>query len=178
MPDEQTTTTTESEAAREASDEQTPENLLKALKAEREARRALEREIKPLRTYKQQQDDAAKTSEERLAAREKAVADQEARITMRLRTSILRDEIGNAVAAERLTLQAPVGDVLRLMDSDAVEWDGETPKNVRQLLRDLVKDRPYLATKRPGTADGGAGDSGDRALDMNTVLRQAAGRTR
>lgn len=176
MPEGEATETTDTTETRDVSTEETPDKLKTALESERKLKREAERELKELRKFKQEQEQTRLTEAEKLAARERTVADQEARITARLRASILRDEIGTAVTAEKLTLNAPIGDVLRLMDADAVEWDGETPKNVRALLRDLVKDRPYLANRRSGSADGGAG--GDQAgyQDMNALIRKAAGR--
>lgn len=171
----ETTEATQTTEQRDAADDQSPEKLLAALKAERDARRALEREVRPLRTFKQEQEQTRLSADEKLQARERAVTEQESRITARLRASILRDELTTAATAEKLTLQAPIGDVLKLLDADSVDWDGETPRNVRTLLRELVKDRPYLASRRTGSADGGA--SGDRApLNMNDLIRSRAGR--
>lgn len=180
MPDEATTDTTtdatQTTDTRDASSEETPEKLLAALKSERDARKALEKEVRPLRQFHRERTDAEKTADEKLAAREKAVSEQEQRITARLQASVLRDELQAAATAEKITLHAPIGDVLKLLDASAVEWDGETPKNVRPLLRELVKERPYLASRRTGSADGGASGQamGD---DMNTRIRAALGRS-
>jgi hypothetical protein len=182
MPDEATTTdttdATQTTDTRDATSDESPEKLLAALRTERDARKALEKEVKPLRQFHKERTDAEKTADERLAAREQAVKDQEQRITARLQASILRDEIASAVNAEKITLHAPIGDVLRLLDTGAVEWDGETPKNVRALLKELVKERPYLASRRTGSADAGAGDGRSTGHTMNDLIRAAAGRDR
>jgi hypothetical protein len=168
---EQTTVTTP-----ETGDSDDLATLKLTLQKERDARKALEREVKPLRTFKEERTKAEQTADERAAAREKAAEEREAAATRKLQAAVLRDEISAAVTAEKFTLHAPVGDVLRLIDTDAVEWDGETPKNVRGLLRDLVKDRPYLASRRTGSADGGAGGNTNTPKHMDDLIRGAAGR--
>jgi hypothetical protein len=148
-----------------------------------EEARKLRSEAKSLRArlglFEKAEDErkqAQMSADEKIAVREQAVKDQEQRITARLQASILRDEIASAVNAEKITLHAPIGDVLRLLDTGAVEWDGETPKNVRALLKELVKERPYLASRRTGSADGGAGDGRSTGHTMNDLIRRAAGR--
>lgn len=141
--------------ATEDDNEQDVTKLKEALRREREARRALDKEVKPLRTFKQQQEDAARTEAERLQTRQQAAEAKERELTARERRVELRDEVTRVIAAEKLTLQAPIADVLRLLDTDAVEWsDDGKPKNAATLIKALVKDRPYLVGSR-GSIDGG-----------------------
>jgi len=177
MPEETTTTeATDVTTQREAAPADDYAELKESIRKERDARRAIEKEATELRRFRDERTKAEQSETERLAAREKTVADQEQRITERLRASILRDEVSSAVTAEKITLNAPVGDVLRFIESDAVEWDGETPKNVRSLLRELVKGRPYLASRRTGSADGGAGQDQAGPQSMNDLIRSRVGR--
>lgn len=62
-----------------------------------------------------------------------------------------------------------------------LDWDdlGEnaTDKKIESALKALVKEKPYLAGNAPGGSDGGAGDgTGSESDDMNTMIRQMAGR--
>lgn len=181
MSDAEATETTETTTADQSDDlEQLDLTKLRdAIRKERETTKEfkrVQREAAELRKFKTEAEQAKLTADEKLAARERTVAEQEQRITSRLQASILRDEISNAAAAAKITLHAPIGDVLKLLDMSAVEWDGEQPKNVRALLGELVKERPYLASRRTGSADGGAGTGQSMGKDMNTLIREAAGR--
>lgn len=62
-----------------------------------------------------------------------------------------------------------------LLDWSKIE-DPEVTSQVEKALRDLVKDKPYLAGKVPGGSDGGAGDgSGASGEDMNSLIRSGFG---
>jgi hypothetical protein len=134
--------------------------------------------IKGLRdkASKYDQIEAAKqTDAERVATRERALSDREATLTARERSNELRDELQRVVAAERVVLRAPIGDIQRLLDSDRVEWsDDGRPKNVTALFRDLIRNREYLADKRTGSGDGGAGNGQGGPVNMNDLVRQRA----
>jgi hypothetical protein len=59
--------------------------------------------------------------------------------------------------------------VARLVDDDA--------EDVKKAVADLKKSDPYLfARPGGGSADGGAGGNGTTKLDMNSLIRRAAGR--
>lgn len=151
--------------------------LLETLRKERTARKAAERELKPLRTYKQQTEDAAKTDQER---RDERIAELEGQISKaqeRERSYALRDAIEEALTTEKVALVAPVGRLLRLIDADDVQWtEGGEPRNVPALLRSLAKSDPYLFEVRRGpSGDGGKGREAVGAT-MNDMIRRAAGR--
>lgn len=64
-----------------------------------------------------------------------------------------------------------------LLNWDTVS-DPDDDKSVEKALKDLVKDKPYLAGTAGGS-DGGAGDgsgAGGRSGNMNDLIRQGAGR--
>jgi len=154
--------------------------LKTALGKERQRARELEREVKPLRTFKQERESSEKTASEKVAAR---IAELEGQVTtaqQRERTYALRDAIEEAVSGEKLTLAAPVGRLLKLIDGEAVDWsDDGKPQNATALLKGLVKSDPYLfAARRVPSADGGAGrESGSGVPSINDQIRRMAGRT-
>ncbi len=114
---------------------------------------------------------AAELSEvEKRDARIRELEDHAAQSQQRTRQYALRDAVEQAVNKEQLALTAPLGDVLRLLDADAIEWDDNgAPKHVGALVKALVADRPYLVGRR-GSVDGGAG-GGQVAGNMNDLLR-------
>lgn len=69
-------------------------------------------------------------------------------------------------------------DAASLLDWSKVD-DSESETSVVKALKELVKDRPYLAGSIGGGADGGEGGGGERgsgSSDMNQLIREAAGR--
>lgn len=179
MPEETTETT-------EATTVTTPETgesddlatLKLTLQKERDARKALEKEVKPLRTFKDERTKAEQTESERLQARIKDLDVKEQTLTQRERTIAVRDGLAAAATAEKLELNVSTATVIRLLDLDRVEFDDSgTPINLGPLLKQLAKDEPKMfdARRRSGSADGGA-SGGVAGQDMNSLLRRAAGR--
>jgi hypothetical protein len=142
---------------RDADGDQDVTKLKEALRKERDARKALEKEVTPLRQFRDDRAKAEQTETERLQARIKELETKEADLSRRERTMLVRDAVTPATDAEGLQLRASVGTVLKLLDLDAVEFDDDgTPKNLRVLLKALYKDEPSLVAekpKRPGSAD-------------------------
>lgn len=66
-------------------------------------------------------------------------------------------------------------DAAALLPSDAVD-DWSDTSQVEKALKKLVQEKPYLAGSVRDGADGGTGGNRDGTKDMNTLLRQAAGR--
>ncbi len=157
--------------------------LKEALRKEREARRALDREIRPLRTFKTERENAERTAEERATAKEREVAEREQALVARERKSNLRDAIAQVLGAQEFGFTFREGvttdRVIRLLDLNDDDWDGEKPKNVKRLLTDLQQSDGYLfapKARRPGSADGGAGHQTTVGASMNDRIRHAAGR--
>lgn len=151
--------------------------LLETLRKERAARKALEKEVKPLRSFKQEREDAEKTEQQK---RDERIAELEGRLTaaqQRERSYALRDAIEEALAGEQVALVAPLPRLLKLIDAEAVQWtDDGQPKNAAALLKGLVKSDPYLFAQRRGpSGDGGAGRTGAVAPSMNDLIRAARG---
>lgn len=153
------------------------DGLRSALEKERKARREAEKALKPLQQFHEERTKAEQTEAERLQARIKELEEREQQLTARERGMVLRDAIQTAASTDKITLHAPIGDVLKLIDADTVDWTEEgRPRNAVALLRDLVRERPYLASRRTGSADGGAHGPSGNPQDMNALLRAAAGR--
>jgi hypothetical protein len=85
------------------------------------------------------------------------------------------------LSARVLAPQAGIADPRAAADAASLlDWKDLDPTDetsVLKALKDLVKDRPYLAGNVGGGADGGQGGSrGQETSDMNVRIRQAAGR--
>lgn len=122
--------------------------------------------------------DAQKSEAERLTGQITDLTGQLTQAQQRERSYALRDAIEDAVGGEKLTLAAPIGRVLLLIDGEAVEWseDGK-PKNAAAILKGLVRTDPYLfAARRAPIGDGGAGREGGVGGNVNDMIRRAAGR--
>lgn len=129
----------------------------------RERLRNAEKERDDLK--KSQMTDAEKVQKERddaIAA--KATADKRVRD---LQVQVLAGKIG-IVDPEAASA---------LLDWSSIS-DPEDSKSVEKALKDLVKDKPYLAGSTAGGGDGGAGDGSGagRSGNMNDLIRQGAGR--
>lgn len=132
--------------------------LKEALRKEREARRTAERELAPLRTFKQERESAEMTEVEKRDKELGTLRDQLTAAQRRERTYALRDAIDGVIRAEAFghTLQAPLADLLHFLPD---ELDPADTKAVGAALADLTRHKAYLfaeKAKRPGSADGGA----------------------
>jgi len=54
----------------------------------------------------------------------------------------------------------------RLLDLDAVEYDGDSPRNIPALLQDLVKARPYLVAQAAATGGSPSNPPRDTARQL------------
>ncbi len=156
----------------------------KAIDDDRAARRAADKaakdastELERLRAELKKRDDADLSEIEKLR---KQVAEAESQ----------RQTIDQARKAERTqhTIEREAGqmrfadpaDAVRLIDQTRIDFDASgNPTNVKALLAELVKAKPYLSA-RPGTGSGeggarGAGGAGG-GFSMDDYIRRAAGR--
>lgn len=130
-------------------------------------------------------DELERAQQSEVEKREQRIKELEGVVTQaqaRERSYNLRDAITDTVAATDFghTLQASPSRVVRLLDPDAIEWDGDKPTNVKALLTGLVRSDAYLfapKAKRTGSGDGGAGREVQAGTSMNDRIRQAAGRS-
>lgn len=140
---------------------------LAALKKERDARKAAERERKALRAeldeLRAQQQAGAQQDEAERAA-EQVRRDAEAAALAKANERILRSEI-RAAAAGKLNDPA---DALAHIDLSQFETgaDGEYDSaEIAEAISDLIRRKPYLAAKASGfqgTGDGGARSGGSK----------------
>lgn len=129
----------------------------------RERLRDAEKERDDLK--KSQMTDAEKVQKERDdAVAAKAAADKRVRD---LQVQVLAGKIG-IVDPEAASA---------LLDWSSIS-DPDDSKAVEKALKDLVKDKPYLAGKTAGGGDGGAGNGSGagRSGNMNDLIRAGAGR--
>lgn len=128
----------------------------------RERLRAAEKERDDLKTA--QMSDTEKITEENQTLKQTVTSkDTEIRD---LRVQVLAQKVG-IVDPEAAS---------RLLDWDSIKRP-EDGTEVEKALRKLLEDKPYLAGNHLGRGDGGAGTGqGTQTGDMNTLIRQAAGR--
>lgn len=162
---------------------QSAAKLRETLNKERAARRAAERELKPLKTAAQQKADAEKTEAQKAQERADAAEKRAAQLESVVRQGRVERAVRSMDRVQSLGLHDPefVADLIKLDDGDFDEDGTPDSKVVEAAVRNLVKSKPYLAAsgggKRPGSGDGGAsGNSRTVANDMNGMIRRAAGR--
>lgn len=153
----------------------------KALDTERSARRAAEKtakenatELEQLRAKLKEHEDAQLTETEKLR---KQLADVEAS-----RTQLEREhqESRARSAIEREAAKAGFADpadAWGLLDHAELTYDENgAPSNAEALLKKLVEAKPYLAARRGAGPLPGGGAKPPTGVDMNSLIRQAAGR--
>lgn len=144
--------------------------LTKALDSERKARREADRKLKEiegqvaqLSKEKQEREDAEKTElqkvQERAAALEREKAETENRLKAeRTRTAVI-------LSAGKLNVIDPDA-AEKLLDTASITYDADgRPENVEELLKDLIKEKPYLvkADEKPGSGPPRTPKAGDQA---------------
>jgi hypothetical protein len=155
--------------------EQLGEGGIKALEAERKARKDAEK------TNKLLLQELEKVRQSQLTESEKTIenAKQEARqeVLSEINSRVIASEIKAAATgklfdpADALTFIKP--------SSFTVDENGNVDaKEINKAINDLLKDKPYLkAFHKTGDADSGArGKPATPGNDMNTMIRRAAGR--
>lgn len=149
----QETETTEVEETEEETEQEDPaEKLKKALRAEREARRAAERERN---TLKQQLEAKDKPAEE--AALEAARREADEAATAKANARIVKAELRAAAA----TKVSNLGALVRLVDIDVIEVDEDgnpSEDDIASAIDQFLTDFPEFAadkSKFSGTADQG-----------------------
>ncbi len=125
--------------------------------------------------------DAQKSELEKAVenARREAAAEATTAATKTLNRRLLQAEVKAAAAGK---LSNPEDAVALLnMDGFVVSDDGSIDtKPIERAIDQLIKDKPYLAgagaPPRPGSGDSGARRPANGGVDMNDLLRKAAGR--
>lgn len=149
--------------------------LKSALQKERADRKAMEKELKALRSDKQSKDDAEKSELQRAQDEAKRNSEKATKLAQGFKDSALRSAVLAAAGKAKFT---DPSDALRpeILSAIGVEQDDDDPTNVTVSVDDvtaaikkLAKDKPhYLAPaevkqQRPpksGSSFGGSGNSG------------------
>lgn len=126
-------------------------------------------ELKSLREKAAEHD---RLKAESLSAEERAKADKDAaesRATQaeeRARKTALRAEIASACAAASVSDVAAVRAILNEDHASEIKWDDDgEPTNIDELVKKILKDRPYLkGSKFDGGGDGGSKGGGKQDL--------------
>lgn len=136
-----------------------------AAKGRTEAARRAKAEADAARKQAEKDGDLAKLQEQLAAADQRAMAAEQK----------LQQQQARGIAKDLGAVDPPV--VVGLIDWNTIA-DPEDENEVRQAVRAVLKDKPYLrgTTKDPdaGKRGGGEGRPGE-GTDMNAVLRRAAG---
>ena len=146
-----------------------PEPVREMLRNYRQENRSLRER---LRTLEQGQQPAQQGD----TITREAFQQAEERWQARLREQGVRSEV--AMVSARLGVVDPEA-AFRLLDTDDLDFDDKgQPTNVEAALKNLIRERPWLAQRQVrGGADGGAGGTPrPGARSMNDVLREATGR--
>ena len=130
--------------------------------------RALRTRLKEAENRVQEFEKTTLTDTERRERELKDAHDQLEKTRIQVRA--LRVE----TAARKLGFIDP-DDASALINWDSVD-DPENPKHVEKALRDLRERKPHLVLNHNGDASVGRGTGASGALDMNQLIRRAAGR--
>jgi hypothetical protein len=145
-----------------------------ALKAERDARKKAERDLKALNTRLAELENAGKSESEQIAARLKAAEERATAAELRLRATA-----GQAVTAELASKHGAISTraVYALIRDDIDYDDDGEPTNIADLIGKAKKDEPQLFRAAAGSGDGGKRGPITEPDDMNARIRRMAGRT-
>ena len=144
-----------------------------ALKAERDARKKAERDLKALRTRLDELENAGKSEDEKRQAALKAAEDRATAAESRYRAAIGRAAVTDAASKAGAISAKAVYALIR--DDIDFDDDGE-PTNIDALVAAAKKDEPSLFRAAAGSGDGGKGGTLITNDDMNAEIRRRAGR--
>lgn len=146
----------------------------KALRAERDARRKAERELKALNARIAELENAGKSEEEQLKASLTSLQTEAERWKTRALESAAKVAVSDAAAKANAIEPAAI---FALVSRDLDYDDDGQPTNVADVIAHARKAYPGLFRAAAGSGDGGKGGTGAEANDMNALIRRAAGRT-
>ena len=182
MPDESTPTDVQRDAETPEPTDQTTDSTPEgddlgdkghaALKAERDARRKAERDLKALRTRLDELENAGKSEDEKRTAALRAAEDRATAAELRYQAAI-----GRAAVTEAATKAGAISTkaVYALIREDIDFDDDGEPTNIEDLITAARKDEPQLFRAAAGSGDGGKGGRAPATDDMNAQMRKALG---
>jgi len=150
-----------------------PEKMFTQADVDRIVRERLQREVKKgireeLKKLSGDGDDKDKPTVESIA-RERDTLLRENRIYK------AADEVEAYVSDKNIKVRNMRG-LLKFIRSDYQFDDDGKVANLKELIAEAKRDAPELFGVNAGSADGGAGNGYPVGADMNTLIRQAAGR--
>lgn len=118
---------------------------------------------------------ATKTDLEKLTDRAAKAETELVAVRAEAQKATLEVAVIKAASDPKLSARDP-GKLLRLIDHEALTFDGGKVIGLDSELQRLKKEWPELFIQVNGNVDAGAGTQAARASDMNAAIRQAAGR--
>ncbi len=181
-----TTTTTDQSADRDGQQDDQHQNQndelgekgQAAIKAERDARKKAERDLKSAQTRLSELEGRDKSDVERLTGERDAAAKRATDTETRLRDANARSAVADAAGKVNAISTRAVYAMIR---ADLEFDDDGDPTNVDALIKQAQKDEPSLFRAAAGSGDGGRRDSNDReispGLDRLTYAYEKNSRT-
>jgi chromosome segregation ATPase len=111
--------------------------------------REAQAQLKDLADAQKERDDAEKSELQKATERATNLEGQVSERDQKLRDLTLAQEVYKA--AQKLDIVDPDA-AFQLLDKKAVEYEGEQPKNIDDLLTSLVEAKPYLKRTAKGAA--------------------------
>ena len=153
----------------------------RALKAERDARSAAERERDELKTRLDELENSSKTEHEKAIAQAKK--DGATEVLSKVQAQVRRSEVRAALSAAgvsgaMLDLAAKADEfaALKVTDEGVVQGLDQAIADLKKALPDLFKAQPAGGGKAPDFGGGPRGTPAGAGTDLNTFIRRAAGR--
>lgn len=150
----------------------------KAIQKERDRAKAAEDRARAAEDRIKALEEKDLPEAERSKRRSAELEEENKRLAAELVSRDVQTEIAKA-AAKVGVIDTDVVMIL-LREADSIDFDREgKPINVEAAIKDLVKQKPYLARPTSAGADAGAGTRGGATPGhtMNDIIRQAAGKT-
>ena len=144
----------------------------------------LERDNRQYRDAQRAREEAEKAAQEAQLSEAERVTKRQAALELEnadLKRQLLDERTQRRVveSATRAGFSKPEL-AWKLIELSAIEYDADgRPRNIDKLVNELLREYPELssATARvAGSAEGGVRGNGSGGADMNTMIRQAAGR--
>jgi hypothetical protein len=111
--------------------------------------REAQSQLKELATKQKERDDAEKSELQKATERTAALEGQLTEAGQKMRDLMLAQEVMRS--ATKLDIVDPDA-AFKLLDRQAVEYEGDTPKNIDDLLTTLVEQKPYLKRTTKATS--------------------------
>ncbi len=140
-----------------------------AIKAERDARKKAERDLKTAQTRLSELEGKDKSDVERLTGKLTAADERATAAETRFRDANARSAVTDAATkVNAVSTRA----VFALIRADLEYDDDGEPTNVDALIKQAQKDEPSLFKAAAGSGDGGAKGAAGTTRDFNSAIRE------